>query len=434
MFLLLIPTGTDAPIYHWPYATVAMMVINVAVFVAGVATVGVVSEHLPFPGYILQFGNGLHPLQWITANFLHADIFHLGGNMIFLWGFGILVEGKIGWQRFMLVYLGIGAIACFFEQLGMLSSSAVPGFEEWHGALGASTPISGLMAISLIWAPKNEISVWVFYMIVFVIRITQFECLVMTFAMWWLGLEAAKVAFMWWLVGPNMSSAVLHLSGAIAGAMVGVVMLKARWVDCENWDLFAVMSGTYGNRQDNYLGAEYRVVSGKPKKGRGIATPSFDDDSPGPRIKNASKKADAAEGTPRKKALARIRQLLDAQKPTAAFAEMIASQTRLGEFSLPKNLLEDLGVALFKMRQFQEYADLHEEYVARFPDDADAEFRLRLAGVLLEQQKRPTAALRLIEDIDDSELSRAMQDYRDKVTARARQLQASGILEVKRRP
>ena len=32
--MIIIPTGTDAPIYHWPYMTVAVMVLNVACFVA----------------------------------------------------------------------------------------------------------------------------------------------------------------------------------------------------------------------------------------------------------------------------------------------------------------------------------------------------------------------------------------------------------------
>ena len=32
--MIVIPMGTDAPIYHWPYATVAMMLLNVALFFA----------------------------------------------------------------------------------------------------------------------------------------------------------------------------------------------------------------------------------------------------------------------------------------------------------------------------------------------------------------------------------------------------------------
>ena len=38
-----------------------------------------------------------------------------------------------------------------------------------------------------------------------------------------------------------------HLIGAAIGFVVGTVLLKQRWVDCENWDLFAVINGTYGS-------------------------------------------------------------------------------------------------------------------------------------------------------------------------------------------
>ncbi len=58
----------------------------------------------------LTHGEGLHPVQWVTNNFLHGRIFHLVGNMIFLWGFGLVVEGKLGWWRFLLVYMGIGIL------------------------------------------------------------------------------------------------------------------------------------------------------------------------------------------------------------------------------------------------------------------------------------------------------------------------------------
>ena len=51
----------------------------------------------------LEFGK-FRPWQWLTANYMHADIFHLLGNMFVLWGFGLVVEGKVGWWRFLLIY------------------------------------------------------------------------------------------------------------------------------------------------------------------------------------------------------------------------------------------------------------------------------------------------------------------------------------------
>ena len=52
-----------------------------------------------------MLGDGIHPLQWLTNIFLHAGFFHLVGNMIFLWTFGFVVEGKLGWLPFTALYL-----------------------------------------------------------------------------------------------------------------------------------------------------------------------------------------------------------------------------------------------------------------------------------------------------------------------------------------
>ena len=42
-----------------------------------------------------------------------------------------------------------------------------------------------------------------------------------------------------------MTSQILHLMGAAFGFALAVAMLKLRWVDCENWDLFSVWKGRH---------------------------------------------------------------------------------------------------------------------------------------------------------------------------------------------
>ena len=44
-------------------------------------------------------------LTYISYSFLHGDIFHLGGNMLFLWVFGDNVEDALGHFRFLVFYL-----------------------------------------------------------------------------------------------------------------------------------------------------------------------------------------------------------------------------------------------------------------------------------------------------------------------------------------
>src|SRR5262249_49504928 len=113
--MIVIPMGTDAPIYHWPRATVALIVLNIAAFLAGPPPsyappppdenpdemVEVVVTN--FDRYALALGNGLHPVQWVTHNFLHYGIMHLAGNMLFLWAFGIVAEGKLGILKYLVL-------------------------------------------------------------------------------------------------------------------------------------------------------------------------------------------------------------------------------------------------------------------------------------------------------------------------------------------
>ena len=40
--------------------------------------------------------------SYLTYAFLHADIFHLGGNMLFLWVFGDNVEDALGHVRYLI--------------------------------------------------------------------------------------------------------------------------------------------------------------------------------------------------------------------------------------------------------------------------------------------------------------------------------------------
>ena len=70
----------------------------------------------------------------ITAMFLHANIWHLLGNMWFLWIFGDSLEARIGSIKFTLFYLFCGIGAAVFYALASTDASMV---------IGASGAISG---------------------------------------------------------------------------------------------------------------------------------------------------------------------------------------------------------------------------------------------------------------------------------------------------
>jgi membrane associated rhomboid family serine protease len=111
---MFIPLRTDAPVYHRPWATISIIVINVLLQIWAQAT-----QYLYVEEWIVSYGT-ITPVQWITSAFLHAGWLHCIGNMVFLWVFGLIVEGKIGWQRFLAIYFAIAVFAGAFEQVIML--------------------------------------------------------------------------------------------------------------------------------------------------------------------------------------------------------------------------------------------------------------------------------------------------------------------------
>jgi membrane associated rhomboid family serine protease len=85
-------------------------------------------------------------LTVITAMFLHGGWAHLLGNMLFLWIFGNNVEDRLGRPRFLLFYL-LGGVAAAALQLAGDPSSAVPN-------IGASGAIAAVLGGYLLLYPR----------------------------------------------------------------------------------------------------------------------------------------------------------------------------------------------------------------------------------------------------------------------------------------
>src|SRR6516162_6031283 len=188
--MIVIPTGTDAPIYHWPFATVGLIVLNVALLflvppVAGVVRFDENDEVIEevetvsnFERYALAIGDGrLHPIQWVTHNFLHNGLLHLAGNMLFLWAFGIVVEGKLGPVKYLLAYLAIGVLHGALVQTLFVKSGL-----DGHAA-GASAIVYGLLAVCMVWAPRNELNCLVILIVGFRVLVYHWDLYYTTVAL-----------------------------------------------------------------------------------------------------------------------------------------------------------------------------------------------------------------------------------------------------------
>lgn len=92
--------------------------------------------------------------NFLSSMFMHGDIMHIFGNMMFLFVFGDNLEDLLGHIRYLLFYLLCG-FAAAFAQIIMDTGSIIP-------MLGASGAISGVLGGYLLLFPRNEVRAIVF--------------------------------------------------------------------------------------------------------------------------------------------------------------------------------------------------------------------------------------------------------------------------------
>ncbi|MGE0610573.1 MAG: rhomboid family intramembrane serine protease [Pirellulales bacterium] len=383
---MLIPWNTDAPIYHWPYATVGLIVANTLAFFAILS-----ADPETVSDWALWHGAGLHPLQWVSSNFVHGGIMHLLGNMVFLWSFGLVVEGKLGWWRFLAVYMGIGVAQCALEQICTLGME--PG-----GSFGASAIVYGLLGMALVWAPKNDMSC----LLILGIRIFVFDLAILWVAAIYFVIELITA----FIIGEPVSSAVLHLTGAVMGLIAGVVFLKLDWVDCENWDIFALWNDRLGEGQ-----CKRRA---RPKQAEQAADESEED--PAEALERESERLAHIETIRRS-----FRQALSDGNLDAA--RLLIEKAARGS---PEGLANADLIAWIKSlhdrRAWAESLPWMVRSLQQYPQGSER-MRLKLAQVLITDLNRPGQALSVLAKLKVSALPEQLENARAKLFQRATQMQ-----------
>lgn len=388
---MLIPYNTDAPVYHFPAATLGLIVTNVLCF--AITGAGDVTAHF---GWILEYGT-VNPLQWLSSLFFHQGPLHLIGNMIFLWVFGLVVEGKVGWERFLTLYFAIGLAQNVIEQLIMLIPEDPP-----LGSAGASGAIFGLLAVSMVWAPRNDIRC-LFFMF---IRGVLLDISILFMAAAYIAIELLRAAYTEFA----MSTQVIHLLGGVLGFGIGAWMVKRQHVDCEKWDLFSLMRGA--NKAALPL-EDYHHVGAEEAMRRLTESGSF----------NFTPKA--------QQAAAHIVELIENEKYRSALNELRQHRHLVPDYSLEQKPLRLLVRGLYRLKEWDAVTPLITEFIERFPDDSSG-MHIRHAAILLEVHKRPKAALRAAGHVDADRLNpRQLREFQ-KIQRTAKKLIDSGHLELDR--
>jgi membrane associated rhomboid family serine protease len=167
-----IPLRDNVPTRSFPLVTVALIAVNVAVwlFYQLPDLQHSVTELAFQPCEVdssCPAGTATGE-SWLvtafTAMFMHGSWLHIGGNMLFLWIFGNNVEDALGKVRFIVFYLLSGLVATGLQTVVTLSAGtaidgAVPN-------LGASGAISGVLAAYLLLLPTARVLTILFYFLV----------------------------------------------------------------------------------------------------------------------------------------------------------------------------------------------------------------------------------------------------------------------------
>ena len=194
------PLKDNIPTEHFPVVTIALIAINVVVFLfwqepsgfngvdqAKVVEYGAIPYELTHPGQHcalagnalacgdLDTGDAPTLLTLLTSMFMHGGFLHLGGNMLFLWIFGNNVEDAMGPVKFVAFYL-LGGVAALAGQVAFDPDAAVP-------TIGASGAVAAVLGGYLLLHPRARVLTLIF--IIFFVTIIEIPAIIML-GLWFL--------------------------------------------------------------------------------------------------------------------------------------------------------------------------------------------------------------------------------------------------------
>jgi membrane associated rhomboid family serine protease len=215
------PISDVIPSRTVPFVTIGLIVVNSLVFIYMLTLPDGMVETFVATYAVIPAAFSVPTL--FTSQFLHAGWLHIIGNMLYLWIFGDNVEDRLGHVRFLIFYLGAGAVAAILQVL-FNPYSSVP-------MLGASGAIAGVMGAYFVLYPQSRVLTAIFILIFFdVVEIPA----VFFLGIWFLMQLLSGVGS---LGGTNASAGGTafwaHVGGFVVGVAVGLVLRvrDRRWPD-----------------------------------------------------------------------------------------------------------------------------------------------------------------------------------------------------------
>jgi membrane associated rhomboid family serine protease len=153
-----------------PHVNRILLIVNIIIFaVYSLSSLGIFLDYrfadVMNQQFVMVPANILHGQQiytLFTSMFMHANLLHLFGNMIFLYVFGDNVEDAFGHVGYLIFYLVCGLAAAFAYILinlyaplvGTILGINIPS-DLTSGVLGASGAIAGVLGAYFVLHPKT---------------------------------------------------------------------------------------------------------------------------------------------------------------------------------------------------------------------------------------------------------------------------------------
>jgi membrane associated rhomboid family serine protease len=206
--IVMIATLVIGMLYKRLSLTLMLLIGNLSVFFIELFGPGATVEiELGFRPVYLQTGQDLYTI--FTSMFVHAGIYHIFANMLFLFLFGLPLEERIGKNKVLIIYLAAGVLGLLLQSAVMWGSYAI--------IIGASGAISGLVGALFILFPRDKLTLPLF--IIILPNVPVWAAALAFFASqlpFVLGMGASGVAY------------AAHLGGFLAGMALGLLLGKAQ--------------------------------------------------------------------------------------------------------------------------------------------------------------------------------------------------------------
>jgi len=149
-----------------------------------------------------------------TSMFVHSDIMHFLGNMIIFFFMGIAFEQRIGWKKFLSIYLVTGICGALTHSLLNL---AYP--DSLITLVGASGAIFGILGAFAFAYPWDEVVMPIPIGIMFITRIKVLYAAIL-FAL----VETLIVS----LAVADNTAHFAHLGGLVSGIVLAAILIKRK--------------------------------------------------------------------------------------------------------------------------------------------------------------------------------------------------------------